>query len=350
MRTRTRIFFAGNPFGNGGPWEVNKTYVKHLHGKVSHLTMSSPLLQFPEILLKLLFCRVIIFSGVRNIDHLLLPLCRLFRKRILFIMHGCLAYEDAQNHYHNPRGERNEALLLQHARQILCVSEPYRQWVSDHYPHYAAKTATLTNGINWRSLSLSKSRHFDKHFDKLSDRAPRDPHRIILLGGGRVTKHNLEVCQAVARLNETRTEPYHIDIYGPFFANDHSALLQAQPYTTWHGAVSHDALLQALCESALFIQNSTFEPFSLGVVEALVCGCSVLLSVHVGARDILPALTEADLITDPTDPQRLARQIEQVLQTGNNQRLLASIDREATSCEAAADRLYQLAVKLCNQP
>ncbi len=198
---------------------MNKTYVKHLHGRVSHLTMSFPFFQFPEILIKLLFCRVMIFSGVRNIDHLLLPLCRFFHKKILFIMHGCLAYEDAQNHYHNPRGEQNEALLLQHAHQILCVSEPYRQWVSDHYPHYAAKTATLTNGINWRHFDKLSDRgtryeaagHFDKHFDRrslspsksrhfdrLSDRAPRDPRRIILLGGGRVTKHNLEVCQAVA--------------------------------------------------------------------------------------------------------------------------------------------------------
>ena len=333
------MFFAGNPFGSGGPWEVNKAYVRTLHGRMLHLTQANPVLQFLEILLKLLCCRVMIFSGVRNIDHLLLPMCRLFRKRILFIMHGCLEYENGANHYDNPRGERNEALLLQHAHQILCVSEPFRQWVSARYPQYAAKTLTLTNGINWDMLPSSGTMT-----------STSDPHRIILLGGGRITKHNLEVCQAVALLNETAAEPYQVDIYGTFYPNDNSTLLQSQPCTTWHGEVSHEALLQAMRESALFIQNSTFEPFSLGVVEALVSGCNVLLSVHVGARDVIPALTEEDLITDPTDIQELARRIAQVMQTGNNQRLLTSIDRAATSCEASAERLYQIAMKRCNQP
>lgn len=331
-----RIFFAGNPFGAGGPCEVNKAYVRHLHGRVLHLNMSHPLLQFPEILLKLLFARVIIFSGIRNIDHLLLPLCRLFHKRILFIMHGCLSYENEVNHYHNPRGDHNEAMMLRDAHQILCVSEPFRGWVSARYPQFASKTATLTNGINWEMLSSS-----------VAGSQQQDKWRIILIGGGRITKHNIDVCRTVGMLNDMGGMLYHIDVYGPYYDNDESEVIAKMPYVTWHGLVTHEALLQAMQGAALFIQNSSFEPFSLGVVEALVCGCNVLLSVNVGARDVIPGIIEEDLITDPANLKELAQKIEWVTKVGNNQRLLSSIDCKATSCETVAEKLYQIAVKMC---
>lgn len=333
MGQKNNFFFAGNPFGSGGPCEVNKSYVRHLHGRVSHLTMAHPIQQFLEIIFKLLTCRVIIFSGVRSIDHLLLPLCRLFHKRILFIMHGCMDYENAVNHYPNARGERNEAMMLRDAQQILCVSEPFRRWVAARYPQYASKTATLTNGINWETLSPA-CRHSQQ----------RDSRRIILLGGGRITKHNLEVCQAVEMVNKTLDEPFHIDIYGPYYDNDASAVLQTMPYTTWHGSVSHEALLQAMSGAALFIQNSGFEPFSLGVVEALVSGCNILVSQHVGAIDILPGITEDDIIQNPLDIQELSEKIQKQLHVSNNTRLLSSIDRGATSSFTAAERLYQIAL------
>lgn len=327
----SKIFFAGNHFAEGGPNEVNKAYIHYLQSRVLYLTQSNVLFQFFEIFLKIFICRVVIFSGIRNIDHLVLPLCRLLHKRILFIMHGCLSYEDEINHYSNPRGERNEILMLKSAHQILCVSEPFRQWVAVRYPEYVSKTTALTNGINWDQLPAASSLQ------------QRDPNRIILLGGGRITKHNLEVCRAVALLNETRGKFYHIDIYGTPYANDHTSLLQSMYYTTWCGSVSHEALLQAMSGAALFIQNSSFEPFSLGVVEALVCGCDVLVSVHVGAIDVIPGISEEDLIKDPIDLQEVADKIEQIMQSGNNQRLLSSIDRQATSCDTAAEQLYQIA-------
>ena len=331
-----RIFFAGKHFGTDGPSEVNKSYVKHLHDRVLHLTMANPLLQFMEIIIKFIFSRVIIFSGIRNIDHILLPLCRLFHKRILFIMHGCLEYENGANHYYNPRGERNEALMLRDTHQILCVSEPFRRWVVARYPEYVTKTATLTNGINWEMMSSSAN-----------GSQCRDKQRIILIGGGRITKHNIDVCRAVEMLNNMVDKQYHIDVYGPYYDNDDSNAISRMPYTTWHGLVSHETLLQAMQGAALFIQNSSFEPFSLGVVEALVCGCNVLLSVNVGARDVIPGITEKDLITDPTNLKELAQKIEWVTKVGNNQRLLSSIDCKATSCETVAEKLYQIAVKMC---
>lgn len=327
-----RIFFAGNHFGEGGPCEVNKAYISHLRGRMLYLTMSAPLLQFLEIIIKIMYCRVVIFSGIRNIDHLVLPLCRLMHKRILFIMHGCLEYENGVNHYHNPRGECNEVLMLNNAHRILCVSEPYRQWVSARYPQYAEKTVTLTNGINWAMYDATENCS-----------SYRDPHRIILLGGGRVTKHNLEVCRAVEVLNARCEEKFHIDIYGSYYNNDDSEAIAHMPYITWCGTVSHETLLQAMSGAALFIQNSSFEPFSLGVVEALACGCNLLVSVNVGAIDVIPGITDDDLIKDPTDLHELSLKITHVMKNGNNQRLLSSINKQFTSCEYAADALFKMA-------
>ena len=252
-------------------------------------------------------------------------------------MHGCMAYENEVNHYLNPRGERNEVLMLQQAHQILCVSEPFRRWVAARYPQYASKTATLTNGISWDMLSSVDA-----------DSQQRDKHCIILLGGGRITKHNLEVCRAVERLNEMGEEKFRIVIYGPYYDNDASSALQSMPYTIWNGSVSHEALLQAMSRASLFIQNSSFEPFSLGVIEALVSGCNVLVTQYVGAMDIIPGLTKDDIILNPLDIHEIVEKIQKVMRVGNNERLLSSIDREATSSSSAAEQLYQTALLLQN--
>lgn len=325
------IFFAGNPFGDSGPRIVNRNLIRCIKDEVSFITMRNKLLRFVEVIWKTLRCRLIIFSGVTSYDHVILPICRALKKKIVFIMHGYLEYEDKINRYSNPGGERNEALLLKHSDLILCVSETYMHFIKRCFPQYSDKLSFLTNGIDWEMLDNIRQTDIQ-----------RNNRRIVLIGGGRITKKNLEVCKAVDLLNQKNQENFFVEVYGDFLENDLSRDISRMANTVFHPIVPHDKLLEVFGSAFLFVQNSDFEPFSLGVVEALVCGCDILISRNVGAIDILTGLTDNDLISNTSDIEQIAEKIYFISSNSNNQRLLSSIDRDETSIQSSARKLLQL--------
>jgi glycosyltransferase involved in cell wall biosynthesis len=326
------IFFAGNPFGNFGPRIVNDNLIRNLRDEVSYITCEKQLPRFFEVVWKILRCKVAIFSGVTSYDQYIIPIFRIMRKRVIYIMHGFLQYEDLANGFSNPRGEKNEALLLKYSDIILCVSETFMQFIKNQLPEYSHKVSFLTNGVDWEMLN-----HIPEND------IPRDPRSIVLLGGGRITKRNLEVCKAVNLLNQRFGENYRVDVYGEFWENDASKAISEMPATVFHPLIPHEELLKVMKGASLFVQNSDIESFSLGVVEALACGCSLLISNNVGAKDILHNLTEEDIITNTTDIEQIAGKIRHLSTNGNNSRLLASIDKEETSIQTSARKLLEIA-------
>ena len=99
-------------------------------------------------------------------------------------------------------------------------------------------------------------------------------------------------------------------------------------------------------QSGLFIQNSCFETFGLAPLEALACGCDLLLSDKIGARFILKGLEDGDLIHDYSDRDEIADKIMRLMQQGNHERLQQSIDKESTSWEARTMQLVELLQKI----
>lgn len=326
------IFFAGNHIGNSGPRIVNRNYIRCLQGKVSYTTSKNKLLRFFEVIWKTLCCKVIIFSGLASYDHFVVLTCRLLRKKMLYIMHGYLGFENRINGYRNRRGEKNEALLIKHSDAVLCVSETFMLFVKQQFPQYAHKISCLTNGIDWDSVEQIPQKDI-----------PRDSRHIVLIGGGRTTKKNLEVCKAVALLNQQYNEGFHISVFGSFLNNDQSREIAGMPCATFHPRIPHDKMLETFMGAFLFVQNSVFEPFSLGVVEALLCGCDILISDHIGAKDIIQGMTSNDLISDPSDIEQIAAKIRHLSVEHNNKRLVFSIDKKETSIERSADKLLKIA-------
>ena len=83
--------------------------------------------------------------------------------------------------------------------------------------------------------------------------------------------------------------------------------------------------------------------YNLGVIEALACGCNVLMSCNVGAREVIKGLTDNEVINDVMDISEIKLKIRQVIQTSNNERLWSSIDKVSTSNEASTERLLTIA-------
>lgn len=331
-----KIFFAGNLFGDGGPMVVNRNLVKPLKKNISFVTYKNPYFRILESVYKILSASIIIFSGVTRYDQITIPICKLFRKKIIYIMHGCLKIENPLNgNYTNRRGIVNEQLLMENADLILCVSTTFKNLILKYYPQYSYKMDVLINGIDWESLQMPDINSYKK-----------DPNRIILMGGGRRTKRNLIICKAIQDINENYGTHYHVAVYGTYSINDDSKEISQIPCVTYHECIPRTQILKELQQSQLYIQNSDFEPFSLGVIEALCCGCDILISQFVGAKDIITKLSDNDIIFDTTNIDHIKQRILQVMKKSNNKTLLNSIDRQKTSIESRANQLINFAYKL----
>lgn len=327
-----KIFFAGNSFGIGGPCEVNKNLVAGLGKNVSSLSFSNKCLRVVEYVIKLLLSKIIVFSALSNLDHIFAPFAKKMGKKIIYIMHGCLEMETKANNYSNERGVISEQVLLSYADRILCVSPFFQKMMEKRYPVYQSKFDYLMNGINWSYMDQIAT---------IEDHLVRDRNRILLMGGGRVTKRNLSVCKAVQNLNERENLNLQIDLYGHYDESGELLEILKIPCVSFHKVIPHSEILRELKCSSIFIQNSEFEPFSMGVVEALMCGCDLLISQFVGAKDVISSLTEEDIIKDPLDIKEIQNKIMKLVLNPNNRRLLASIDRKKTGIDYAADKLLE---------
>lgn len=322
------IFFSSTYFGESGPNEVNRNLVENFPKEVSFLKCRNRYFIRLETIFKIICCKVVIISALGQKDYEV-KLAKLLGKKIIYIMHG-FAEDDSQ--YHKDRQD----FLFPCADLILCVSSPFREQVISKYPKLINKLGVLNNGIAWEKIDESI-----KYIN-----VKRDPDEIVLIGGGRFIKKNLNVCKAVQQINKVNNTKLHVSVYGSFNETDESRKISEFDCVTFVGLVSHKELLQRLCASSLLVQASLSESFGLSVVEALACGCNIVVSQFVGAIGVISAISKEEIISDPENIEEIAQKIEYVISHPNNTRLLYSIDRVKTSLHTAVQNLINIANKL----
>lgn len=331
MARKSRMFLFGNSFDVGGVNNVNRNIISVLKDRISYPKCHNKYLRAVEMLIQVFLNKTIIFSGITNVSGLAILFCCFLRKKSIYLMHGLLQLEDSQNDFKNSSGEKNERLLIKYSDRIYCVSERFSVLIKSYYPQYSSKIDYVTNGINWNDVQVVASQD-------------RDPNQIVLIGGGRRTKQNLQVCKAVDEINEKYGKNLHINVYGSLFGVDSNSIRQCK-CVTYSNVIPHEKFMEVLSHSSLFVQNSDFEPFSLGVVEAVFNGCNILVSKNVGALDYL-TVNDHDVINDNKDIKEISDKILYVLTNSNNHRILASINRDKSSIEYAANKLYNKAISL----
>lgn len=304
---------------------MNKNLLTALNDRMLFIKSKNRYIKGIERLIKIMLCDVLVCSGVNMLPYEM-KWVRLWNKKMIYIMHGCHLIEAGKH-------SRTEDFLLQYSKQILCVSETYKQLMVKLFPQYSSKMQVLTNAINWKEYTSCITNQ--------ENTAQRNPQNIVLIGGGRVLKRNYQVCQAVLNYNLKHGSSYKVDVYGYFRDNDDSKKIAEMPGVTFHHVVPHDEMLKTFSNSRLFIQASEFESFSLGVIEALACGCDLLISKNVGAKDVISGKRDCDVINDVFDVNEIEEKLGHVLKESNNQRLLQSIDRHTTSIEYSADKLLE---------
>lgn len=305
-----KILFWGETSRCNGPGLVNRGFQTHLPENFLRIQTGGKRLPFLEGLVKLLLSQCLVVSGVSRQGCILMAVAGLLGKRTLYLMHGSAARE--QTWYPDEDLVRQEAYLMAKAGRILCVSRMFRDWVRCTYPHYAHKTEFLYPGIAVSAVTNGK----------------KIPGTLAAAGGDGGIKGNDILSRVVESMEGTAV----LTVFGPVHKH------HRESFTTYTGVLPREEFYGQLQSKALFVLNSRFESFSLSAVEALLLGCSVLVSEKAGVAEVL-ALEETDVIHDPEDETELRRKIQHLLLHPNCERLLKNLPREQLSWKTAVAKL-----------
>ena len=318
------LFIAGDYWSGTGPANVTKSLIQ---GE------THPFLRILEIVVKTVRADAVVYSAFSAQNLWGFAIAKFFHRPSFYLMHGSIRYEDLLNQETNPVMIRQEAAMLKSTDYILAVSRSFEQWLKQHYPKYSHKIYTLTNGIDWNKLENSRRKK------------KKVPGQILSVGGGMPRKNILSLCKAIEQIYQEEPDcPLKLIVLGA--EGKDSAALRKYPFVEDRGLVSHKETLACMAESTLYIQNSSFETFGLAPVEALLQGCSLLVSSNVGAASVMTTIQENDMIENPKNLEELMSKIRFALKNPNAERLLQGIDRELTSVEYRQKELLALVKRL----
>lgn len=318
------ILFVGDTRYNLGPCNVNKEIIRHKSEQILAVDFSRRYYKALDLVMKMMKSKVTVVSGVSKFNSLAIRLSKLFRRKTVYIMHGCVEHESKIDG--KPRSEeglRLERELLESVDLILPVSRRYSEHVKKWYPQYEDKIHYWQVGVHELPADICV--------------VEKQKNSLAAAGGDWLLKQNHVVSCAVEHLNGAAT----FTVFGPV---EEKTVRNKNRNTHWMGSVDHDVFMDALRTKELFVVNSVIESFNISVMEALGCGCSVLISDHVGAADIME-LTDRDVIVNTNDEEEIAEKIAYLLEHPNNHRIREAMNWPDLSYDAAVKRLE----KICEQ-
>lgn len=179
--------------------------------------------------------------------------------------------------------------------------------------------------------------------NKISKKENDKKIRIIVAGGDRIQKNNIEVCKAIEILANNLEKNIELKICGRKYYQEN--LFEKYRHSIYVGMLPYKEFCKELEKSDIFILNSEVESFGLSAVDALLCGCSVLISKNSGITFVLD-LREEDLIYDVHNPIEIAEKIKIILDKRNSKRILSTIDFEHYTWKQVSERLYKICYAL----
>lgn len=319
------ILFVGDTRSNLGPCNVNREIIHHKSKKFLAVNFSRRYYKALDLVLKTIISNVTVVSGISKFNSSAVKLSKLLGKKTVYIMHGCVEQE-ARIDGRSPSeaGLRYERKIMENVDLILPVSRRYSDNVKRWYPQFEGKIAYWQAGVNTLSTDFCD--------------AEKEKNSVSAAGGDWFLKQNHVVSRAVERLNGEAT-------FAVFGSVKETTVNKKHKYTQWMGSFNHDAFIEALRTKQLFVVNSVIESFNVSVMEALACGCSVLVSNNVGAADIMN-LTDREIIFDTNDEEEIAEKIAYLLAHPNNRRIREAMNWTELSYDVAVRRLEDICTQL----
>lgn len=313
-----RLFLAGDYRSNTGPAQVTNSLLRAMPSDTLYQKMQHKCFRIFEIILNTCKADVIIYSGLSRQVPLGIKIAHIFHKPVFYLMHGSIKHEGHINHEYSSALLKQEEYVLDQSDYILAVSIPFKNWLKQNYPKLVNKIYHLTNAIDWDLINMPPCTVMRKSM------------QIMSIGGGMPRKNILSICKAIEKIySENPSCTIRLLVAGN--SGDDLNNIKSYPFVDYVGIIPHEQVLTYMQQSSVYVQNSVFETFGIAPLEALLCGCSLLLSHQTGALSIIPAANEDMIINDAYDINEISRKLSHVLCNPNHEQLLSSVNFE-TSC------------------
>ena len=323
-----RIFFAGDYYSGTGPSNVTKYYIENLPKGTLYQKRRNKAARVFEIVLNTIRCDAVIYSGYSKQVILGAKIASRLKKPCVYLMHGCVEYENKINREEDEEMARCEREILSLCTSVFAVSPGFCEWLKNYYPEYAQKFDYLTNALDEKLFESSACSGTD-----------RDGHMIFTIGGGMPRKKIKVLCKAVEILRREYDSNMYLTVIGD--TGFDSQEIDSYEFVDNKGIVPFDESTQLQAKAALFVQNSSFETFGLAPVEALCMGTSILVSRQVGALCVFNNYNPSDIIENCDDEKEIADKIKYLLENPNAERLLKEIDREPNTWKTRSRTLLE---------
>ncbi len=285
-----KIYFIGDVKGNTGPAIVNKSYRLFLDNEVFFCNSNNKIYRVFHLLIHLLIIDVVILSGFSKLNSYLITLSKKLNKKTFYLMHGYIYDELMFKKVNNIKVLLAENRILQKSDKIICVSSFFCNYMQKEKPEIKDKFIYINSGIDTKKIENTNYKN--------------NYYTIISVGGGRRQKNNLKVCQAIQELKAGKIRYIVI-------GNEELDGEEIKKYTfvEYFESLPHEEVIEKMCQSNLYIQNSYFETFGLSIAEAVNCGCDILISQNIGIKDLFENIDKNDIIFDNNNVSEIKQKI-----------------------------------------
>lgn len=330
MNRNRVMLFVGDFSSKSGPSTVNRNLISHFGNNIIQINQGiNPINRILKIISLIHKSDHILLSGLSKVNIIFFLCKKIFKFKIVYLMHGNVKTENSINGFTNKSWERIENFHLKYSDLIICVSEYFMNVMKNLYKQYEYKFQFANNCTNW---TINKSKLIINN------------NLISTIGGGLKIKGILPICKAIHEINNELNYDLHLQVFGK--EGDGIKEIQDYSFVKFYGSVDQETLFHQLKQSKLYIQNSIFETFGLASIEAIQLGCDVLISRNMGCISIIETIKDEDLINDNFNIEEIKHKILGLLNSSNNKRLFNGIDKEKTTCFFQAELIKGLIAKI----
>lgn len=339
-----KIFLLGDFKSNTGPAIANRGILEALTG-IYNLYFSQRngiILRILEVIIHIIKCDILVITSKSQLNYIAIYWALFLRKKIIYIMHGHSLLEYKTNTEYSQRRidiinrlEKYENFICSKSHKLIFVSKKSMELMMNCYNEYAYKMDYI-----WNVVKLDKQiQNPEVLSDNLRDNL-RDNNIILSLGGDRKIKNNLDVARAIDYLNDKYHTNFKYIVVGEIDSSK-SSLLSYKCVESL-GKISHEEVLLLMKKANIYVQNSFFETFGMAPLEALLSGCSLLITKNMGVIDIFDNLENEDYIEDNENYLEIADKVYKIYIYANNQRLIHALNSYYISIDFLKERLQKI--------